>query len=604
MRLKALAIAACAMMAGALFSQPARAAELCPKDPAITPLKDAVGIAVPDIAMCKLFFRRVPIDHSYQDDFVRKKLLRNPTDKTRAIAVIIGVNKYMDESVDTQKVGGAIERDVVNMRDYLIEKQHFDEVLMLDGVNATRANIETVLLKYLGDDQYIRGVDRSRVLILYSGHGSSDGNLIPYDGILDKRDNLLSASQFAEWISKNIASARFQVLTIINACYAGGIFDSLKLPTDGSVQFTGRGSWAITAASNAEESYTFTPPGQPSETQSALLYRLKSGLDQRFIADLKPISAAGIMDILSNTGDDLIDDRGVAVDIVPHIGALDLKAPAGSFFFLADDRARQERKTAYRDVSPSTSISEIPGKLVSLPLQVWRLPKMVFPPATPPPDKLLEGVNVSQKNGSIDWRTVSQSVTFAYIAASSGGTADPDFAKNWKGAGDNNVVRGAYVSYEPCGGPDAEFQGLAHMVSAADAEAALPIAVDFRMLASDIATSGSESARTCAGGRALPSAEALRDDADRFLSLVGEHYKRRPIVMGPIDFMKYVKLRTDHYSWIGYFESNRYGDLVKAFPGAARLWQYDYHGRVDGIPSDVDRSYFIGDRQALASLGK
>lgn len=56
------------------------------------------------------------------------------------------------------------------------------------------------------------------------------------------------------------------------------------------------------------------------------------------------------------------------------------------------------------------------------------------------------GVDVSAHQGSIDWRTVANSgIEFAYIKATEGGDwVDDHFQRNWRGAGQAGLRRGAY----------------------------------------------------------------------------------------------------------------------------------------------------------------
>lgn len=67
------------------------------------------------------------------------------------------------------------------------------------------------------------------------------------------------------------------------------------------------------------------------------------------------------------------------------------------------------------------------------------------------------GIDVSQYQGLVDWPRVArwrgpagERVEFAIARATIGNTkTDPQFARNWKGIGDVNIVRGAYHAADP-----------------------------------------------------------------------------------------------------------------------------------------------------------
>lgn len=64
----------------------------------------------------------------------------------------------------------------------------------------------------------------------------------------------------------------------------------------------------------------------------------------------------------------------------------------------------------------------------------------------------MQGIDVSHHQGRIDWaRLPAQGVDFAYIKATEGGDyRDDRFARNWRGAGDAGIARGAYHFFTLC----------------------------------------------------------------------------------------------------------------------------------------------------------
>jgi lysozyme len=64
---------------------------------------------------------------------------------------------------------------------------------------------------------------------------------------------------------------------------------------------------------------------------------------------------------------------------------------------------------------------------------------------------MLAGIDVSHFQFGVDWAAVAASgVQFCFIKATEGAkTVDHQFAKNWKGAGEAGLVRGAYHFFHP-----------------------------------------------------------------------------------------------------------------------------------------------------------
>ena len=64
---------------------------------------------------------------------------------------------------------------------------------------------------------------------------------------------------------------------------------------------------------------------------------------------------------------------------------------------------------------------------------------------------VVKGVDVSHYDGTIDWAAANKAgIAFAFMKSTEGtGFVDPQFAANWKGAGDAGVIRGAYHFFRP-----------------------------------------------------------------------------------------------------------------------------------------------------------
>jgi lysozyme len=71
---------------------------------------------------------------------------------------------------------------------------------------------------------------------------------------------------------------------------------------------------------------------------------------------------------------------------------------------------------------------------------------------TPWASRHIQGVDVSWRQGAIDWRALAgDNIAFAYIKASEGGDhVDPRFSTNWEEAGAAGFYRGSYHVFTLC----------------------------------------------------------------------------------------------------------------------------------------------------------
>src|SRR5215467_14678034 len=66
------------------------------------------------------------------------------------------------------------------------------------------------------------------------------------------------------------------------------------------------------------------------------------------------------------------------------------------------------------------------------------------------PGSVVNGIDVSHFQGSIDWEEVAaQGIGFAFVKATDGLGTDPAFATNWSGANQAGILRGAYHFFRP-----------------------------------------------------------------------------------------------------------------------------------------------------------
>lgn len=197
----------------------------------------------------------------------------------------------------------------------------------------------------------------------------------------------------------------------------------------------------------------------------------------------------------------------------------------------------------------------------------------------------VHGIDVSKHQGDIDWVRVSRmqkngiSVNFAFIKATEGITRqDNKFAKNWKGASQNGLLRGAYHFYYPS--RDAEKQAKNFISTVHLSKGDMPPVADIEL----------------SNGK---SAVKIREGLQIFLNKLEKHYKVKPIIYTNIHFYNtYLKGSFNDYPlWIaGYFDYDRF---YSEFSTSWIFWQHSEKGKVDGIRGNVDFNVFNGNLEKL-----
>jgi len=192
---------------------------------------------------------------------------------------------------------------------------------------------------------------------------------------------------------------------------------------------------------------------------------------------------------------------------------------------------------------------------------------------------VVKGVDVSHYDGTIDWAAVHKGgIAFAIMKATENtGFVDPTFATNWKAAGDNGVIRGAYHFFRPAADATAQadfFVKTAGVPGAGD----LPPTIDLEVTDNlDAAT--------------------VASDALTFLARVQEKTGRTPIVYtsdrvlsgllgSPAGFGAYTLWVANWQVTCPKIPSPPWSDWT--------LWQDSATGMVPGIASAVDTDQFNG----------
>ena len=203
---------------------------------------------------------------------------------------------------------------------------------------------------------------------------------------------------------------------------------------------------------------------------------------------------------------------------------------------------------------------------------------------TPWPSNYVEGVDVSQHQGAIDWRALSEtSVKFAYMKASEGGDhVDSRFAFNWAEAGRIGLLRGAYHFFTLC---RPGVQQARHFLDQGVHEAgALPPAVDV------------EHKGPCRRGPTMSDVVGeIRAFLDRVQSAIGV----RPVLYTTREFhdLHLKNAFPQERFWIrSLFTPPRFRQRQWV------IWQHHNRARRPGISTPVDLNSFRGDMPALLAF--
>ena len=210
----------------------------------------------------------------------------------------------------------------------------------------------------------------------------------------------------------------------------------------------------------------------------------------------------------------------------------------------------------------------------------WSDDKPVDWPGRRPDAYAVHGVDVARYQGTIDWPAAARSgVSFAFVKATEGGDlADPMLDANLRGARAAGVPVGAYHFYYFCTAP--EVQARWFIANVARARIDLPPVLDLEWNAHS---------PTC---RLRPPGPEVRAAAARFIALVSDHYRQRPIIYTTPDFWDDTDIRRlGGEFWLRSVARHP----AERYPGARwTFWQYSGTGRVPGAGTRIDLNAFNG----------
>jgi lysozyme len=198
------------------------------------------------------------------------------------------------------------------------------------------------------------------------------------------------------------------------------------------------------------------------------------------------------------------------------------------------------------------------------------------------PRKLdVHGVDVSRWQGDIDWAKLRRhGANFAYIKATDGGDhLDPMFMKNWRGAAEAGLKRGAYHFFYWCRVASEQADWFIRNVPRD--ENALPPVVDVEW----------NHQSSC---KRRPSRAKVLEKMQVFMDRLERHYGKRPIIYTTPDFYA-DNLRgafLDYPFWLRSTAEHP----GKVYPERDWLfWQYSGSGLSKGVKGQIDLNVFNGD---------
>ncbi|WP_336080628.1 glycoside hydrolase family 25 protein [Thalassospira sp. CH_XMU1448-2] len=195
----------------------------------------------------------------------------------------------------------------------------------------------------------------------------------------------------------------------------------------------------------------------------------------------------------------------------------------------------------------------------------------------------LHGIDTSHHNGDINWQQVQNSgIAFTFVKATDGlDYLDPTFTDHFAAARKAGLLRGAYHFYET--NDDGAAQAAWFIKNVTLEPGDLPPVVDIERIKAPIKGN-------------------LHQQFETFLSLLEQHYHRRPIIYTGRKFWEHAM--KEHFPgnqlWIA-----EYGVDQPTIPvewASWSFWQYTEELTVPGVPTKVDGTYFNGDSRRLGEI--
>ncbi len=200
-----------------------------------------------------------------------------------------------------------------------------------------------------------------------------------------------------------------------------------------------------------------------------------------------------------------------------------------------------------------------------------------------PRSHAVHGVDVSRWQGNIDWPKLrTQGANFAFIKATDGGDhLDPNFRKNWNGAHQAGLKRGAYHFFYWC--RDAKSQARWFIRNVPKVAGALPPVIDVEW-------------NHLSNCKKRPAPAVVRDKMKTFMDMLEAHYGQRPIIYTAPDFYadNLKGAFPNHPFWLRAVAQHP----SKVYPNRDWVfWQYSGTGLSSGVKGQIDLNAFHGSEE-------
>ncbi|WP_461145605.1 GH25 family lysozyme [Salinifilum aidingensis] len=213
-------------------------------------------------------------------------------------------------------------------------------------------------------------------------------------------------------------------------------------------------------------------------------------------------------------------------------------------------------------------------------------------PVGPP----VEGIDVSNHNGSIDWKQVAGSgKKFTFVLATDGTSfTSPTYSQQYHGAKDAGMIAGAYHFARPgSSGPEEQANRFLDVADYQQDGKSLPPVLDLEVDPNS-------------GGCYGKSVDQMHQWVDGFNNTVKERTGEKPIIYANPSFWQQCMGGTDSYNdhplWLAAYEVDQ--PSVPAGFDNWDFWQYTDEGAVPGISGNTDINLFREGQARLEQLAR
>jgi lysozyme len=200
---------------------------------------------------------------------------------------------------------------------------------------------------------------------------------------------------------------------------------------------------------------------------------------------------------------------------------------------------------------------------------------------------LVNGIDVSHHQGSINWSKVKQdSVAFCFIKSTEGSSfLDKNYKKNVKECRQNNILTGVYHFYKGRSNPKKQFENLKKNVNPNDLD--FPPVIDLEYHTNEYLKHPKHKRK-------------FITDLKVFEKLVRDYYGVSPIFYtNPPFYNNLLKDDFENNLWI----CDLSGKSISNIDSTKLLfWQHSFNGKINGINGDVDLNVFKGNIKKLNQI--